>query len=96
MHCERCGRSVDKKPDRTPGGAKYVKVVHGYYGCDTGCCGHEIIAVGKAGFIVAEKWVFDHADDYEGHEVFACELAHRFFPGVPLKLSKCRVRGYDC
>jgi hypothetical protein len=46
-----------------------VVVYHGYYGCDTGCCGHVVTVDGKH-----EKFEFDHPWD-EDHKEFAVELA---------------------
>ena len=40
--CKQCGRPVYDNFCRhgTPMSASYCYVVHDFYGCDTGCCGH--------------------------------------------------------
>jgi len=35
-----------------------ITVEHGFYGCDTGCCGHRLTLEGAPG--AGEAWVFDH------------------------------------
>lgn len=44
MICERCKRPVQTNHNRDCASGKpaaYIKVVHEYYGCDTGCDGQE-------------------------------------------------------
>lgn len=49
-----------------------VIVYHGYYGCDTGCCGHIIEMDGK------EEFVFDHPWN-EDFKSWAKELVRESF-----------------
>ena len=59
-------------------GQKLV-VFHGYYGCDTGCCGHYVGYVGpETTFeswgpedVVGEKWEFSHPDGKSVEEMRA-------------------------
>ena len=45
-----------------------VVVYHGYYGCETGCCGHVVELDGE------EKWTFDHPGYNEDPLQFAKDL----------------------
>lgn len=51
-----------------------VRVYHGYYGCDTGCCGHYVELEGKE-----EEFTFEHNYSFGGEEIdnreWAIELA---------------------
>ncbi len=42
--CEHCGRRAYRQEGSTCSGpATFVYVRHAYYGCDTGCCGYEVV-----------------------------------------------------
>lgn len=62
-HCKNCGRERKMITNPWPGSAKppvAIEVVHDYYGCDTGCCGHRIIFVDEDGKEVVSHWTFSH------------------------------------
>lgn len=97
MDCEVCGRPILHKTLLRGGDRKYhlnhVRVVHDYYGCDTGCCGHSLIGYDCHGKEVYEKFEFDHpnGEDYD-------EFARRFVSsilgehhGVTILFGQCEV-----
>ena len=79
-----------------------IYVVHAYYGCDTGCCGHVVYGLDKDG---REAWTsdfhFDHpySNREERIKEFILELAHDEFPNfdsldIKVDYSECEAR--DC
>lgn len=54
-----------------------VRVFHGYYGCETGCCGHFIEVEDDSGKTVADKFEFSHPYDEEAKQ-WATELAQKY------------------
>ena len=67
-----------------------ARVVHAYYGCDTGCCGHAVEVVDRLGKILERTFIFDHpyGDD---HCTFARNLAEEHAPQARLDLEECSV-----
>lgn len=68
IECERCGRYVQEPPQHRCIPKTDVKVVvaeHGYYGCDTGCCGMNISFQNTAGEEWDSEFTFSHPDDAE-------------------------------
>ena len=53
-----------------------ITVEHGFYGCDTGCCGHRLTLEGAAGS--GHAWVFEHATG--DVQAWAEERAREEFP----------------
>lgn len=95
--CEHCGRPVLYPQRPTRGTAHHVvsaHVVHGYYGCDTGCCGHRVIGVDCKGVKVFDEFDFSHPWSDE-KETWARSFADKHLPGVPLDFAKCEITT-DC
>jgi len=53
-----------------------LRVYHGYYGCDTGCCGHWFELDGKE----FEPFEFEHPDTREELVKLAKEVVRRHWP----------------
>lgn len=90
--CERCQRPI-LFPLPRPDDQRHVEravVRHAYYGCDTGCCGHEVVGLDCQGNEVFRKFEFDHPyrDD---PKTFATSLADSKLRGVPLDWEQCEV-----
>jgi hypothetical protein len=49
-----------------------VRVLHSYYGCDTGCCGHRIEIDGEE---VDDSFEFDHFDGLDDPRLKAYVLS---------------------
>lgn len=57
--CLKCGRKRHESPSECEG--RPVRVLHGGYGCDTGCCGHRVVAEYEAGYTVDDgETFFEH------------------------------------
>lgn len=50
-----------------------IRVYHGYYGCDTGCCGHWVEVEGDSGGIY-DQFEFGHPGGIEDKKAYAREL----------------------
>jgi len=85
--CERCGRHVvgghpDLLDKKTVFGIRFcsadravkVSARHGYYGCDSGCCGTEWSVECAGGRTYT---AFDFSHDNEEARYVACELASK-------------------
>lgn len=78
--CPRCGRPsppcswYDHARE-----ASAVRVVHAHYGCDTGCCGHEVQGLDAGGNICSRSFAFSHPYG-EPKETFVTHLAREFYP----------------
>lgn len=89
--CPRCGRARYTTPHANNcDQIKKVVVKHDSYGCDSGCCGHRIIACGENGEMVEEDFDFTHPYD-ESPKIFALSLADRHYPGVELGWEECEI-----
>lgn len=82
MICERCGRPVFHSggTEYPPGPNDYILIDHGYYGCNTGCCGLEAILVRPTG---GRRIEFSFAHDMS-------ELMHWImldYPDTPVKTN---------
>jgi hypothetical protein len=51
-----------------------VRVIHAYYGCDSGCCGQRVVIDLAAKFDTWES-DFDFMHDTEGNKLLADEIA---------------------
>lgn len=93
-NCERCGRPVLFPLPERNGVKRHVvsaRVVHEYYGCDTGCCGHVVNGYDCDGKEVwSSSFHFDHP--YFGDKkVWAEAFAANELPGVPLDWDNSEV-----
>jgi hypothetical protein len=77
----------------------HITVEHAWYGCDTGCCGHNVTLHFEDGSDWSE-FQFDHKyDDGKSVEDYATELVgtSRFkadlAAGVPIRFDECYVKG---
>jgi hypothetical protein len=79
--CNRCGRPVQyrcpEKDDTLH--VERVSVVHDYYGCESGCCGHTVIGMDCEGRRIFRHFDFDHPCREHPRD-FALRLARRWFP----------------
>ncbi len=97
--CERCGRSFPREgrlahEECDKRAVVYLAVEHGGYGCETGCCGHRVVAYDADDHeVMRGPFSFDHPFG-EYHEVFAKEMAESFMPGGSrlLRLDESDVR----
>ena len=90
--CDRCGRPI-LYPLHGKSDARHVEkavVRHAYYGCDTGCCGHEVVGIGCNGDEIFCVFRFEH-DYAHNAETFARSLAAEELPNVPLDWPSCEV-----
>lgn len=71
--------------------AKYIKVVHTYYGCDSGCCGHTAMVMDEKDSMVDSEFEFAHMDKETTKEQFwdgiASNLKNEY--KVEVDYSKC-------
>lgn len=91
--CDKCGRQitgdyhhsvhVHSNPVR-------VVIEHRGYGCDTGCCGHQITAYDDRGMIVESYFDFTHPYS-EDLAVWATHLAGERFQGVTLDMVNSSI-----
>ena len=56
-----------------------VIVYHGFYGCDTGCCGHVVEIHDDNGKILRNSFDFNHPDKKEEYLEFAKEVIRNNF-----------------
>lgn len=95
--CERCNRPVQRRHAYDCASGKlpaYVKVVHAYYGCDTGCDGYVAYVCDEDdNTIEYGEFEFAHPSYGETHEEFALRMAHPFMETykVPLNEMECRI-----
>ncbi len=93
--CTQCQRETRRdqvaRTSHKPVVAVYI--VHGFYGCDTGCCGHEKFAVDEDGRVVHEDWRFKHPYGIDKDEWAKSELYRWPDANVesPIDLSRCAV-----
>ena len=91
--CKRCGRPRSAtghnslKWGHAYEAAHVTKsyVVHDYYGCDTGCCGHSVIGLDEQGHEIFREFEFAHpwsSDTPEGRSSWARDLARTHLPDV--------------
>lgn len=101
VFCGRCGRSITHPSvdcREREGRARYVVVRHDLYGCDSGCCGHRIVAYDEGGRQVGSVFSFSHPSSdvlLGGHvddpETWARDEAAAFFPHVDVYWGGCEV-----
>ena len=76
--CARCGRTyIHVREVRGEGCARCVETVyvrHAYYGCDSGCDGHEVVGLDSRGNEVYCSFEFDRPYD-DDPETWARSLA---------------------
>jgi len=58
--CPRCNRDRREYHGREGACPVRLEVRHAYKGCDTGCCGHEIMGVDDSGYKWCIEFKFDH------------------------------------
>jgi hypothetical protein len=90
--CNNCGRhrciTNSKKGNKC--NAAYSYVVHDYYGCDSGCCGHNVILCDKDDNELDREWMFSHPYG-EDHSVYAKNLCKKYWPNVEVRLDLCEI-----
>ena len=69
-----------------------VRVVHDFYGCDSGCCGHKAIAEDATGNECKGSLEFYHPGEGQSDRDFAAEFASEDFAGIPLDFEECEIR----
>ena len=92
--CKQCGRPANSEECRHGPiwRAAYSYVVHAYYGCDTGCCGHRAYLCDENDNIIAEShFEFTHPGWKEPHDAWAKEFCLSLWPDVPVKIEMCEV-----
>jgi hypothetical protein len=87
--CNKCGRERSVHNPRTGNkcDAAYFYVVHDYYGCDTGCCGHRVILCDESDNELDREWDFEHFDNNEEIESFG----KQFYPNIPCRFDLCKT-----
>jgi hypothetical protein len=67
-------------------------VVHAFYGCESGCCGHEAILVSPKDDLLEREFIFTHpVFPTESAEEWIRTLVDDFWPGVSIDLPRCEV-----
>ncbi len=100
--CSICGRAiVQTNPVYGKSHKPPVKmyVYHTGYGCDTGCCGHERVAVDEDGKEVDNVFEFDHpyykgeATNEKRREFILSVLDEwpRLYPNAVIDWEKCEI-----
>lgn len=94
--CERCGRPIQRWAEEYEGPLSKdgcLVIGHGYYGCDTGCCGLEAVYRGPPNTTIGWRSEFDFTHDEED---FVARIAH-LHPGIPIVLTHwhCHELDYD-
>ena len=101
--CGVCGRHLPPLPLHSTGpvrasaGSRIV-VHHSGYGCDSGCCGHEVALLDETGSCVATNFEFDHfSDARESREDFIMRMAAGFVReyGAPIDFEHSEAND-DC
>lgn len=41
-----------------------IEIQHGFYGCETGCCGSDVVVLDKTGNIIGYNFEFGHDYDH--------------------------------
>lgn len=93
--CDRCGRPVlaHYTPiGRAPVHVETAAVVHSFYGCDSGCCGHRVVGYNCDGIAVEEgRFEFDHPSG-ESREAFAERMVRAAYgDSVTVRLDECEI-----
>lgn len=100
--CQRCGRPWHSGP--LPSGCgkpAYVTVVHSGYGCDTGCCGHEVEwwddqnARIRGSFSFDHPWDLDAMTEEQRHTWIADQVRdaqdYDLYGEVPIRWESCEL-----
>ena len=95
--CPRCDRPHPPLPlPVVYTGGTLVTVSHGFYGCESGCCGHEICLWNAQGHVLQTHFAHVHPyglDTYtaDQRKDFIVDLAHDSFPDVPIAFDCCQL-----
>ena len=83
-NCSYCGRPFNETAPsfRSHRPIVGVYVVHDFYGCDTGCCGHKSVAVDSDGDVVHSTFHFDHPSYEDDRLKWASDLSQEDFPQI--------------
>jgi hypothetical protein len=82
-HCNECRKkAIDV----------YAIVVHAYFGCDTGCCGHAVEVYDRTGENLERHFDFSHPLSTKDKRAFAQELVDEYTPYAPLDWEKCEIQ----
>ena len=88
--CKRCGRTVYHGEGEygNPAAGAYAYVVHDFYGCDSGCCGHVVYLCDADEHVIDSHFEFTHP--YEGDmNEFCRDFVESVWPGVECRLDLC-------
>lgn len=91
--CTRCNRPVlGGTPHVEQRGRCVVRavVVHAERGCDSGCCGHEVVGYDSDGKEVYREFEFDHPYETD-RQTWATSLVDQHLRGVPIDWPNCEV-----
>jgi hypothetical protein len=92
--CQRCHRPIlyplPTRDVRGHGPLVKVYVVHAFYGCDTGCCGHIVVAQDAQGNECQGGFEFMHPYE-DDPQTWAQSLANHEFPGVEFSWEDCAI-----
>lgn len=91
--CKRCGHWRKETESQAHEELIEVIIVHSSYGCETGCCGHNIVAQDKNEDACSNEFSFIHPDFNEDYKIWATSLADNSFPTIPLNWEKCEISG---
>lgn len=92
--CPKCDRQFLTPKTKRNGNlsrAAYCYVVHDYYGCDTGCCGHIGYLCDDNNEILDEHFVFVHNYLHEDNNKWIQEFLSDIWPKIPIHYNKCNV-----
>lgn len=100
MECEKCGREFFQEQHKHERWCSFdvskctAYVVHEYYGCDSGCCGHRAYLVNEEGQQVdSSDFEFHHPSYKQDYKEWAEEFIKSHWPDAVLDYEECRV--YD-
>lgn len=91
--CPNCGgekRGHHKYNNKQECDASYAYVVHDYYGCESGCCGHNAYLCDKNGNILASEWEFSHPYS-EDDKPFIDNLIRKYWKNITIDYDKCQI-----
>jgi hypothetical protein len=91
--CPRCGRIIGHYSHARSGNLRrgeYAYIVHDYYGCDTGCCGHKAYLCDEDGQIIDEVFKFIHPGRMSKKE-FVSSYIHSLWCNIKIDWEKCEI-----
>ena len=91
--CSKCGRIIGYYSHTRAGNlsrGKYAYVVHDFFGCDTGCCGHKAYLCDENNEIIDEKFEFIHPYSMDEKE-FISGWINALWCNVRIDWKKCQT-----